>query len=53
MTFFIIFKGLSLKQIKQFFFEGETPTLSKQPMHHRDAKIETQKKISQATTNAP
>ena len=26
-TFFIIFKGLSLKQIKQFFLEGESPTL--------------------------
>ena len=27
-AFFIIFKGLSLKQIKRFFFfEGECPTL--------------------------
>ena len=24
---FFIFKGLSLKQIKHFFFEGEGPTL--------------------------
>ena len=24
--FFIIFKGFSLKQIKQFFLEGENPT---------------------------
>ena len=24
---FIIFKGYSLKQIKQFFLEGESPTL--------------------------
>ena len=28
MAFFIIFKGLSLKHIKQFFLEGERPTLS-------------------------
>ena len=27
-TFFVIFKGLSLKQIKQIFLEGESPTLS-------------------------
>ena len=27
-VFFIIFTGLSLKQIKQTFLEGETPTLS-------------------------
>ena len=26
-AFLIIFKGLSLKQIKQFFLEGDTPTL--------------------------
>ena len=28
-TFFIIFKGLSLKQIKQLFLEGESPVLNK------------------------
>ena len=28
-TFFIIFKGLSIKQITQIFLEGESPTLSK------------------------
>ena len=27
-AFFIIFKGLSLKQIKHFFLEGESLTLS-------------------------
>ena len=27
-VFFITFTGLSLKEIKQSFFEGETPTLS-------------------------
>ena len=27
-AFFIVFEGLSLKQIKQFFLEGENPTLS-------------------------
>ena len=27
--FFIIFKGLSIKQIKHSFLEGESPTLSK------------------------
>ena len=27
-AFFIIFKGLSRKQITQFFLEGESPTLS-------------------------
>ena len=27
-AFFIIFKGLSLKQIKIFFFKGESPALS-------------------------
>ena len=26
-AFFIIFNELSLKQIKQFFFEGKSPTL--------------------------
>ena len=26
-AFFIIFKGLSVKQITQFFLEGESPTL--------------------------
>ena len=26
-TFFITFKGLSLKQVKQFFLNGESPTL--------------------------
>ena len=26
-SFFIIFEGLSLKQIKTFFLEGESPTL--------------------------
>ena len=26
-AFFIIFKGLSMKQITQFFLEGESPTL--------------------------
>ena len=26
-TFFIVFKGLSLKQIKQFFLGTESPTL--------------------------
>ena len=26
-VFFITFKGLSLKQIKQIFMEGESPTL--------------------------
>ena len=26
-TFFIIFKGLSMKQIIQIFLEGESPTL--------------------------
>ena len=29
LAFFIIFKGLSVKQIKQKFFEGESPTLKK------------------------
>ena len=28
-TFFIIFKGLSLKQIKQLFLEGESPALNR------------------------
>ena len=28
-AFFIIFKGLSLKQTKQFFWEGESPTLKR------------------------
>ena len=27
-AFFIIFKGLSIKQITQFFLEGESPTLT-------------------------
>ena len=27
-AFFIIFEGLSLKQIKIFFLEGESPTLT-------------------------
>ena len=27
-AFFTIFKGLSMKQITQFFLEGESPTLS-------------------------
>ena len=27
-TFFIVFKGLSLKQIKQIFLEDESPTLN-------------------------
>ena len=27
-AFFIIFKGLSVKQITQFFLEGESPTLT-------------------------
>ena len=27
MAFFIIIKGLSLKQIKNIFLEGESPTL--------------------------
>ena len=31
-TFFIIFKGLSLKQIKQIFLEGKSPTLN----HHTE-----------------
>ena len=26
-AFFIIFKGLSMKQIKETFFEGDSPTL--------------------------
>ena len=26
-AFFITFKGLSMKQITQFYFEGERPTL--------------------------
>ena len=28
-AFFIIFKGFSIKQIKQVFLEGESPTLKK------------------------
>ena len=28
MHFFIIFEGLSMKQITQILFEGESPTLS-------------------------
>ena len=28
-AFFIIFKGISIKQIKQMFLEGETPTLGR------------------------
>ena len=27
-TFFIIFKGLSMKQITHIFLEGESPTLN-------------------------
>ena len=27
-TFFIIFKGLSMKQIMHIFLEGESPTLN-------------------------
>ena len=27
-AFFIIFKGLSFKQIKNFFLEGDSPTLN-------------------------
>ena len=27
-TFLVIFEGLSLKQIKKFFLEGESPTLT-------------------------
>ena len=27
IEFFIIFKGLSMKQIRQFFSEGESPIL--------------------------
>ena len=32
-SFFIIFEGLSLKQIKNFFSEGESPTLNKSCMY--------------------
>ena len=28
-AFFVIYKMLSLKQIKQFFLEGESPTLKR------------------------
>ena len=43
-VFLIIFKGLSLKQIKQFFLEGASPTLtintlkSKLPIKPRSKK---------------
>ena len=33
-TFVIIFKGLLLKQIKQTFFEGESPTLTYFCLNH-------------------
>ena len=32
-SFFIIFKGLSLKQTKQIFLEGKSPTLNTSFMH--------------------
>ena len=35
-AFFTIFKGLSLKQIKQFFLESESPTLSLLKELHRE-----------------
>ena len=30
-TFFIIFKGLSIKQVTQIFLQGENPTLTNKP----------------------
>ena len=39
-SIFIIFKGLSLKQIKQFFGNGEIPTLNEfQFINKSDGKI--------------
>ena len=34
-AFFTIFEGLSLKQIINFFLEGESPTLSKIILHEK------------------
>ena len=45
-AFFIIFKGLSLEQIKQFFMffmEGESPTLRRAGMHMPNTELCDQK----------
>ena len=39
-AFFIIFKGLSIKQITQFFLEGESPTLTIKQMEYISWVIE-------------
>ena len=44
-AFFITFKGLSMKQIKQFFFEGESLNLSKQQALHADLKAKVKQSI--------
>ena len=39
-AFFIIFKGLSMKQITQIFLEGESPTLKRLARRRKITKIQ-------------
>ena len=40
-AFFIIFKGLTLKQIKQTFLEGKSPTLRPKPCPNHSYSIKS------------